>query len=57
MTILCHSALPSRILYDARGIYVARVCDECEPKVRKRYRQEIFTDPNYWTEEPIDDDC
>ena len=52
----CHSKKPSRELFDARGIYVARVCDECEPKVRKKYRTEIFTNPNYYAEEPIDDE-
>lgn len=34
-------------LYDARGVYVARVCYECEAATRAKYRPEIFTDPNY----------
>jgi hypothetical protein len=43
-------------LYDARGIFVAFVCDVCEQEKRKGFRDDIFTDANYWTDEPIDDD-
>lgn len=52
----CHSKKPSRELFDARGIYISRVCDDCETRIRRRYRAEIFTDPNYYAEEPIDED-
>ena len=52
----CNSKLPSRELFDARGIYVTRVCDDCERSVRKKYRAEIFTDPHYHAEEPIEPD-
>ena len=43
-----------RLLYDARGIFCCYVCDECEQSKRARYRPEIFTDPNYWTDEPVE---
>jgi len=50
----CGSSLPRRDLVDARGIFCAFVCDFCEPHKRACYRPEIFTDPNYWTDEPIE---
>lgn len=40
--------------YDARGIEVARVCDECEAEKLKGYRPEVLTDPNYEANEPIE---
>jgi len=49
----CGSRLPVRDLNDARGILVARVCDRCENSKRLQYRNEIFTDPNYWADERI----
>lgn len=42
-------------LVDARGIFCAYVCEACEAEVRKRYRSDIFTDFNYWHDEPIDE--
>ena len=50
------SGKPGNNLYDARGIYVARVCEDCEEKVKSKFRPDIFTDSNYWTDEPIDED-
>jgi hypothetical protein len=41
-------------LFDARGIYVARVCNACEATVRASYRPEIFSDPSYEADEEID---
>ena len=52
---ICGSGHLQRPLYDARQIFVAYVCDDCERKVRGRYRPEVFTDPNYETTEDIDD--
>lgn len=51
-----HDQASMNRLFDARGIYVATVCDECEETVRARYRPEIFGDANYWHDEPIDVD-
>jgi hypothetical protein len=45
-----------RPLHDARGIFCCYVCDECEEDQRAKYRPDIFTDPNYWHDEPIDDE-
>lgn len=41
-------------LYDARGIFVCYVCSGCYNRKKNRYRQDIFTDCKYWTDEPVD---
>ena len=58
MTKLCHcrSGKPRRELIDARGIFCTFVCDDCEKEKRRRFRADIFTDPNYWHDEPIEED-
>jgi hypothetical protein len=43
-------------LDDARGIFCASVCDNCEDEVRKRYRADIFEDSNYWSDEAVEAD-
>ena len=45
-----------RELRDARGIFCCYVCDICEDEKRSSYRQDIFTDPGYWHDEPIEGD-
>ena len=52
----CGSGLAPWDLCDARGIYVAKVCDDCEDSKRKGYRDDIFTDSNYWASEQIESD-
>ena len=52
----CNTNKPRRPLYDARGIFCAYVCDDCERKVRAGYRPDIFTDANYWADEAINED-
>lgn len=52
----CGSGLSRFRLYDARGIFVATVCEDCEGRTRAKYRPEIFTDRNYWTDEPVEPD-
>lgn len=42
--------------YDARGIELCRVCDECEKEKLSHYRPDVLTDANYWTDEPVEDD-
>ena len=56
VTCHCGSGLPPHGLYDARGIYVARVCDKCETEIKAKYRQDIFDDPNYECDEQIEPD-
>lgn len=50
----CGSGLESWGLYDARGIYCCRVCDQCEEEKRSHYRSEIFDNPSYDCDEPIE---
>lgn len=41
---------------DARGIYLTRACDRCWPEIAKRYRSDVLENPNYESDEPIDED-
>lgn len=50
----CGSLRYTYDLHDARGIFVNRVCSDCENEVRSRYRPEIFEDMNYEANEPIE---
>lgn len=43
-------------VHDARGIFVARVCEKCKREKLSKYRPEIFTDSNYIANEPIEPD-
>jgi len=40
--------------YDARGIPLARVCDDCREEKLKKYRPEVLNDSNYEADEPIE---
>lgn len=51
----CGSGKEPYPLEDARGIFCQDVCEDCEEKVKSQYRPEIFTDSNYYADEPIDD--
>lgn len=51
----CGSGEFPEAVYDARNIFVAYVCDKCREKRLSVYREDIFTDPDYWTDEPVDD--
>jgi hypothetical protein len=42
--------------YDARGIFLDYVCDQCREAKLKKYRPDVLTDSNYWHDEPIDED-
>ena len=55
-TCPCGSGLPRRELKDARGIFCTFVCDKCEAEKKRGFRPDIFTDPNYPTVEPVDED-
>lgn len=41
-------------LYDARGIFCAYVCEQCENTVRSKYRVDVMQDSNYIADEAID---
>jgi len=51
---MCNSGKYHETVYDARGIYVGKVCEDCEKQALAPYRPEIFTDPNYETDEPVE---
>lgn len=53
----CGSKLGRRKRVDARGIFLCWACDKCWPKKKKTYRPDVLTDPNYWHDEPIDEEC
>lgn len=42
--------------YDARGIELCKVCEACVDEKLAAYRQDVLTDPNYWADEPIEED-
>ena len=50
----CGSGEYPDAISDARGIFVAYVCDKCRQEKLKGYRPEIFTDGNYEADEPIE---
>jgi hypothetical protein len=50
----CGSRLESEEVCDARGIYIARVCDRRRETKLKGFRPEVLTDPNYEADEPIE---
>ena len=49
----CGSDLEREAAYDARGIFLTYVCDDCRKQKLSRYRQDVLTDPNYEAFEPI----
>ena len=55
-TCPCGSGEARRDLIDARGIFCTFVCDKCEATRRQEFRADIFTDPVYWADEPIEED-
>jgi hypothetical protein len=52
----CGSGLERDELYDARGIFCCYTCDRCHKRQSDKYRADIFTDANYWHDEPIDEE-
>jgi len=49
----CGSGEYPEAIYDARGIFVSYVCDKCRKEKLSKYRPEIFTDSQYWHDEPL----
>lgn len=52
----CGSGLLWEPYYDARGIFLTFVCDDCRPAKLAPYRKEVLTDKNYSHDEPIDEE-
>lgn len=53
----CGSGLPSHWAYDARGIPLCRTCAQCHQRQMAKYRKDVLVDPNYWADEPIEEDA
>lgn len=53
----CGSGLKGWPRYDARGIFLCYTCSKCHAEKMARYRSDVLTDPNYWHDEPIEDEC
>lgn len=52
----CGSGKFREEVVDARGIFVTFVCDDCRKEKLKGYRSDIFENPGYWADEPIEED-
>ena len=55
-TCRCGSGEDHYPLMDARGIFCGYVCSQCETQYKKKFRPEVFTNPNYWTTENVEED-
>ncbi len=42
------------IIYDARGIALGQVCDNCVKAKKATYRPDVLSNPNYEADEPIE---
>jgi len=52
----CGSGKPSAWQHDARRIPLCRTCETCHQRRMAGYRQDVLTDPDYWHDEPIDEE-
>jgi hypothetical protein len=52
----CGSGLDSQWRYDARGIELCRTCSKCHREKMRGYRAEVLTNPNYDSDEQIEED-
>ena len=52
----CGSGLWPHAEHDARGIFLTYTCEECHKRKMAGFRTDVLTDPNYWHDEPIDDE-
>ena len=51
----CGSGKESWWENDARGITLDRVCEDCKTQKLAKFRPEVLTNPNYETDEPIEE--
>ena len=45
-----------RAAYDAKGIFLTYVCDECEKTKLAKYRPEVLTDSGYQCDEQVEEE-
>jgi hypothetical protein len=43
-------------VHDARGIFLTYVCSRCEREKLSHFRPDVLSDPNYWADEPIEEE-
>ena len=41
---------------DARGIPLARICEDCKEERLEKFKKEVRINPNYDADEPIDNE-
>lgn len=51
----CGSGFPRMECLDARGIFLCFACVKCKPEKLSSFRQDILVDPNYWTDEDVEE--
>lgn len=52
----CGSEKDSVLLYDARGIPLVRICLDCRDEKLSTYREEVLSNPDYYADEPIEEE-
>jgi hypothetical protein len=52
----CGSGENRTAVYDARNIFLAYTCSKCRKNKLSKFRPEVLTNPNYTTNEPIEED-
>jgi hypothetical protein len=52
----CGSKKERRAEFDARGIFLTYLCDDCMVEKLSRYRPEVLYDPKYDTYDDVVDD-
>jgi hypothetical protein len=52
----CGSGKSAPAHFDARGIFLCYACSDCVDQQLGKFRPEVLTDPNYWVDEPIEED-
>jgi hypothetical protein len=52
----CGSGLTREAAHDARGIFLAFVCDQCRAERLDGFRPEVLTDPDYECNEDVEAD-
>lgn len=50
----CGSGQSFERVYDARGIYLCRCCDQCRAEKLGGFRPEVLSNPGYETNEDVD---
>lgn len=55
-TCPCGSGERAYTELDARGIFLCFACNKCREEKLSHFRADVLTDPDYWHDEPIEED-